>query len=111
MKNIISDYFESLLYMAICLIVYNILVHYHIRPYYPRAELGFWSTMITWCVTLYGGEFIARKVDRYLLKRDAIKVIIGLGHKKSDIEKIEIFRDGDAEVVEIILKDEQGEKK
>lgn len=65
----------------------------------------------TWLVTLYGGEFAIKKCDRYLLKRDAINIIKGLGHKKSDIEKIEIFKEGNEEVVEITLKDDVGEKK
>lgn len=95
--------------MIICLVVYFILVHFHVHPYYPEKNYGFLPMVIVWMVTLFGGDFLSKQADRYFLKRDAIKIIKGLGHKKSDIEKIEILKDGDEEVVEITLKDNKGE--
>jgi hypothetical protein len=111
LKQMIREIAESYLYYIACLVVYFILVHFHVRPYYPQKHFGFWTIMLTIAVTMYGGGFLIKKYERYLLKRDAINILREQGYKKSDIEKIEIFRDGDDEVVEITLKDDQGEKK
>jgi hypothetical protein len=111
LKNMMKSVMKSYFYLAVCAIAYLILIHFHVRPYYPAERVGFFSLWVSYFLTLSIGDFVCKRVDKYFIKRKAVKVAKAMGYKKSDIEKIEVTREGDEDIVDIILKDKEGEKK
>lgn len=118
MKKEIKYWSERVVAIFVCVIAYNVLDHFHVRPWYPSKDIGLFSMLLTWTITFYGGDYLIRKHDGYLLKRRIKKLakqlakFYGLNEKELDMKSAHLEYDKETGIMEVVIehKKEQEEE-